>query len=110
MSPSPSSRLRRRNVPLCPARSWSVHVPRSHAARRGARVCVRHMGGAQVLLLCERCAELITRDCKGADARELRFLEEAMWAETPVVADTAKGLLRKVDADWARDALEMAGE
>jgi hypothetical protein len=67
----------------------------------------------EVLLLCGRCSELITRDCKGADERELRFLGEVVWAETPIVAETAKSLVRflaKNDAQWAKDALEMLGE
>jgi len=67
----------------------------------------------EVLLLCERCTELVRRDCKGSDERELRFLSEVVWAETPVVADTAKSLLRtlgKNGTPWAEEALEMLGE
>jgi len=63
-----------------------------------------------VLLLCERCSDLIKRDCKGADPRELRFLEEVVWAEVPLVVATAKSLLKKVDEPWASDALDMVGE
>jgi len=63
----------------------------------------------EVMLLCERCTELVRRDCKGADERELRFLSEVMWAETPVVAATAEALLLTLGNNgmsWAEEALE----
>ncbi len=56
-------------------------------------------------LLCGRCRAIAggRRD----DARELRFLEGAIWHDEPVIAELAKQLLRDVDATWARDTLEM---
>eukprot|EP00873_Tetraselmis_striata_P046185 jgi/Tetstr1/466449/TSEL_010977.t1 len=60
-----------------------------------------------LLLLCGRCRDLVERDAKGFDARELRFLEGQIWSEQPLVAETAKHLLSKIDADWARDSLDL---
>lgn len=56
-------------------------------------------------LLCERCRAVAggRRD----EASTLRFLENAIWSEHPQIAGTAKAMLTKVDADWARSALEM---
>ncbi len=56
-------------------------------------------------LLCARCREVATGGRH--DERELRFLEGAVWHELPVIASLAKQLLADVDADWARDTLEM---
>ena len=39
-----------------------------------------------------------------------RFLEGSVWDETPVVAQTAKTMLRGLEASWAKDTLEMLGE
>ena len=58
-----------------------------------------------VVLLCERCRELAAGQAQ--DARTLRFLEGAVWNEEPAVAGLARTLLGDVDADWARDTLEM---
>ena len=58
-----------------------------------------------LVLACERCRAVMSgrRD----DERTLRFLETAIWNEEPVIARLAKEMLAKVDADWARGALEM---
>lgn len=56
-------------------------------------------------LLCDRCRSVAGG--RSDDARTLRFLEGAIWHETPAVSATAIRALRTVDADWARDALEL---
>jgi len=61
-----------------------------------------------VLLLCARCRALADGELP-ADPRTLRFLEGAVWNETPIVAERAKAALRLVDTGWARDTLEMFG-
>lgn len=58
-----------------------------------------------LLLLCQRCREVIGG--RKDDARTLRFLEGAVWSEEPLVAATARAMLAHVDADWARNTLEM---
>ncbi len=58
-------------------------------------------------LLCERCRGLIAGE--RADARTLRFLEGAIWHEAPAVSEPAIALLTRLDADWARAALEARG-
>jgi len=58
-----------------------------------------------LLLLCDRCHKMMTGSI--GDPREYRFLESAVWSETLVVSETAKACLRQVDADWARDTLDM---
>ena len=58
-----------------------------------------------LLLLCERCRDLVA----GADQdpRTLRFLEGAIWSETPIAQQLARRLIVDVDADWAREAREL---
>ncbi|RME70858.1 MAG: hypothetical protein D6776_11050 [Planctomycetota bacterium] len=58
-------------------------------------------------LLCARCRGLI--EGERADPRALRFLEGAIWHEVAAVREPAVALLRTLDADWAREALETAG-
>lgn len=60
-----------------------------------------------IALLCARCRGLA--EGKKAPAETLRFLESAIWSPYPGVAKTAREALAKVDADWARMALEMLG-
>lgn len=61
-----------------------------------------------LLLLCQRCRGFA--DGEGQDPRTLRFLEGAVWNQTPVVASLAHRLIKGVDTDWARDTLEMLPE
>lgn len=56
-------------------------------------------------LACERCRAVF--DGRKDDERTLRFLETAIWNEEPVIARLAKKMLSDVNADWAREALEM---
>lgn len=58
-------------------------------------------------LLCERCRAI----AGGRDdpPETLRFLEEAIWSSYGGVAKTAQAVLKRVDAGWARAALEMMG-
>lgn len=58
-----------------------------------------------LLLLCARCRDLVGGAAQ--DPRTLRFLEGSVWSEVPIVASTARELLRGVDAEWARATLEM---
>jgi hypothetical protein len=58
-----------------------------------------------VALLCERCRAVA--DGRDDPPETLRFLENAIWSPYPPVARTAQDILRRVDADWARAALEM---
>ncbi len=58
-------------------------------------------------LACERCRAILGG--RKDDERTLRFLETAVWHEEPVVAELAKKMLADVDADWAREALDMLG-
>ncbi len=58
-------------------------------------------------LLCQRCRDVAAGG--QADVRELRFLEGAIWHEVPAISETAKMSLRRIDADWARDAIELVG-
>ncbi|MGH0033922.1 MAG: hypothetical protein ACQGVK_02710 [Myxococcota bacterium] len=60
-----------------------------------------------LVLLCERCRAWLGGEAQ--DPRTLRFLETAVWSEVPVVMSLARDLLARVDADWARDTLEMLG-
>ena len=62
-----------------------------------------------VMLLCARCRALADGEVPAA-LRTLRFLEGAVWNETPVVAERAQAALRLVDTAWARNTLEMFGE
>ena len=58
---------------------------------------------------------LFCADCRaragGRDdpAEQLRFLENAIWSDVPAVSSTAQAMLRRVDAGWARAALDMLG-
>ena len=62
----------------------------------------------RALLLCGRCAGLLEvkpgRPLAGPEG--LRFLADAVWAELPLVVVVAIRLLRRVDAAWARQALD----
>lgn len=60
-----------------------------------------------LILMCARC-----RNIAGgaeADPRTLRFLETAVWNEHAHIAAKARELLSAVDAQWARDTLDMLG-
>jgi len=60
-----------------------------------------------VALLCADCrARAAGRD---DDEAALRFLEGAIWSDIPAVSGTAQAILRRVDAGWARAALDMLG-
>ena len=58
-----------------------------------------------LVLLCQRCRSVA--DGAKADARELRFLETAVWHELSHVGELARKMLARVDADWARATLDM---
>ncbi|MFT7623230.1 MAG: protein PhnA [Myxococcota bacterium] len=58
-------------------------------------------------LACERCRSVAGG--AAADARTLRFLEGAVWHAVPAVSETARRLIREVDADWARDTVDLLG-
>jgi len=60
---------------------------------------------AWALLLCERCAALV-QGRSHDDPDTLRFLATAVWSELQPVQIAAVRALRKVDAPWAREALE----
>lgn len=60
-----------------------------------------------LVLLCGRCTEVVGG--REDDPRTLRFLEGAVWNEEPAVAELAKALIRKIDATWARDTVDMLG-
>lgn len=56
-------------------------------------------------LLCARCRGLA--EGKREPQETLRFLESAIWSPHPGVASVARAALARVDAGWARMALEM---
>jgi len=58
-----------------------------------------------LILLCARCRGLA--DGGDADSRTLRFLEGAVWNEHTHIATVARAVLARVDAQWARDTLDM---
>jgi protein PhnA len=62
----------------------------------------------RALLLCGRCAALCAapahRPLPSDDG--LRFLATAIWAELPIAQAVAVRLSRRVDAPWAREALD----
>ena len=60
-----------------------------------------------LVLLCERCRAVA--DGRRDDPRTLRFLEGAVWSEVPAAAGLARTLVAEVDADWARNTLELFG-
>lgn len=60
-----------------------------------------------IALFCASCrARAEGRD---DDPSELRFLENAIWSDIEAVGQTARAMLRRVDAPWARAALDMLG-
>ena len=61
-----------------------------------------------LLLLCSRCQRLVGGEAQ--DPRTLRFLEGTVWSEIAPIASVSKVVLRTIDAEWARDTLEMVGE
>lgn len=58
-----------------------------------------------VALLCERCRAVAGG--RNDPPETLRFLENAIWSPYPAVASTAKAMIVRVDADWARNALDL---
>ncbi len=60
-----------------------------------------------LVLLCARCRKFA--DGHDPDPRTLRFLEGAVWNEQTHIATLARQLLARVDAQWARDTLDMLG-
>ncbi len=56
-------------------------------------------------LLCERCRAVA--DGRTDDPRTLRFLESSLWSDVQPVAVVARRIAETVDADWARQVLEM---
>ena len=58
-----------------------------------------------LVLLCPRCTGMMSGEA--VDPRACRFLEGAVWNEVPVVAESALQCLRRIDAEWARDTLDM---
>jgi len=56
-------------------------------------------------LFCARCREVA--DGRKDDPQTLRFLESAIWNPEPAISETAKQMIRRVDAGWAREALEL---
>lgn len=87
---------------------YELHQSLRVNARNTCTLLIWATCALQVLLLCERCSDLIKRDCKGADPRELRFLEEVVWAEVPLVVATAKSLLKKVSIPYVEYVYCMA--
>lgn len=53
-----------------------------------------------VLLLCDRCARVLRGERIEAPDT-LRFLEEVVWAEEPLVQAVAIRMLERVDTPWA---------
>lgn len=58
-----------------------------------------------LLLACVRCRALF--EGRIGDPKELRFLETAIWSEVSPVASMAREVIKRVDSDWARHALEL---
>lgn len=58
-----------------------------------------------LVLACARCRGAL--EGQKEDERTMRFLETAIWNEEPVIARLAKEMLGRVDADWARAAMDM---
>jgi len=58
-----------------------------------------------LVLLCQRCRAVA--DGRTDDPRTLRFLESTVWSEVEPVAGLARTLIARVDADWARQALDL---
>ena len=59
-------------------------------------------------LLCARCRGLADGGMGEPDT--LRFLESSVWSEVSAVSSVSRGILRRLDADWARATLEMVGD
>ena len=58
-----------------------------------------------VLLLCDRCRTCMV-DPSAQPNDTLRFLTTSMWSELQPVQVVAVRMLRALDIDWAREALE----
>ena len=58
-------------------------------------------------LLCTRCRAIA--DGRDDPERTLRFLESAIWSPYVGGGSTARSVRARVDADWARAALELLG-
>ena len=58
-----------------------------------------------LMLTCARCRAVL--DGRRDDPKTLRFLETAIWSDIVPVAVSARTQIKQVDADWARDALEL---
>lgn len=56
-------------------------------------------------LLCADCRELCAGDER--DPQSVRFLEGAIWSEIPAIREPALAQLRRLDAEWAREALSV---
>ncbi|KAK3268992.1 hypothetical protein CYMTET_22539 [Cymbomonas tetramitiformis] len=67
-----------------------------------------------LLLLCERCTEMNTRTdgayWRGLDDRSVRFLEESVWSEEPIIKSTSLMLLKKVGSEWSKSTVEMIAD
>lgn len=67
-----------------------------------------------LLLLCERCTEMNTRTdgayWRGLDDRSVRFLEESVWSEEPIIRSTSLMLLKKVGSEWSKSTVEMIAD
>ena len=59
-------------------------------------------------LLCGRCREVL--EGRKADPSTLRFLEGAIWSDVAPIGGLAQRMIRRVDADWAREALALLPE
>ncbi len=58
-----------------------------------------------LVLMCSRCREVA--EGRRDDPRTLRFLEGAVWSEVTPAAAVARAMIERIDADWARNTLEM---
>ena len=58
-----------------------------------------------LFLACARCRAVIGG--RQDDPKTLRFLENAIWHDLPAVATSARTIIKSVDSDWARNALEL---
>lgn len=58
------------------------------------------------VLLCARCRDALEARRLPGDPADYRFLEGPVWSEVLPVQVTAVRLLRRVDADWARETLD----
>ena len=60
-----------------------------------------------LVMLCERCTAVAGG--RKDDPRTLRFLEGAVWSDVEPVQSSARAALANVDAQWARDTMDMLG-